>query len=281
MVRYLESAWSSSQRDELFPDTVIHLGLREGMDTGAPQPETADGQIGYWCFDTGTPVLKNTHTAARDAVDVALTAADLVLRGDAVAYGLCRPPGHHAARSVFGGFCYFNNAAVAAEHVAQRTQARVAVLDLDYHHGNGTQQIFYRRADVLYVSLHADPTRAYPYFTGYADETGAGPGLGTTRNIPLRAGITDADYLAALEDGLHTVARFRPSVTVVSLGMDTYCHDPLGDFSMTTRVYAECGRRVAQASQRLVILQEGGYYLPDLGENVRQFLLGAETSTSP
>jgi acetoin utilization deacetylase AcuC-like enzyme len=278
LIRYLEGAWDASS-PELFPDTLLHPALREGMDSGSPEPTAPIGQIGYWCFDTGTPILEQTYLAARAAVDVALTAVDLVLHGERVAYGLCRPPGHHAARSVFGGFCYFNNAAVAAEHVVQQTQTRVAVLDLDYHHGNGTQQIFYRRADVLYVSLHADPTRAYPYFTGYADETGAGPGLGTTRNIPLRASIPDADYLAALEDGLHTVTRFRPSVTIVSLGMDTYGHDPLGDFDLTTEVYAACGRRVAEASQRLVILQEGGYYLPDLGENVRQFLSGTQAAS--
>jgi acetoin utilization deacetylase AcuC-like enzyme len=207
-------------------------------------------------------------------VDVALSAADLILGGESVAYGLCRPPGHHAAHAVFGGFCYFNNAAVAADHLARRTASRVAVLDLDYHHGNGTQQVFYRRADVLYVSLHADPQRAYPFFTGYADETGAGAGLGANRNVPLPAGVTDDHYRLALDDALETVTRFAPSVTVVSLGMDTYREDPLGDFALTTSAFRECGQRVAAAVAKVVVLQEGGYFLPALGENVRQFLLG-------
>ena len=211
-------------------------------------------------------------------MDVALTAADLVLDTDAVVYGLCRPPGHHAARSLYGGFCYFNNAAIAANYVVQRTASRVAILDLDYHHGNGTQQIFYARNDVLYVSLHADPRFAFPYFSGHADERGAGPGVGFTLNIALAAGTTDATYLAQLERGLEAIIRFAPSVLVVSLGIDTYAHDPLGDFALTTPVYAACGRRVASIAESLVVLQEGGYYLPDLGENVRQFLLGCASA---
>jgi acetoin utilization deacetylase AcuC-like enzyme len=176
---------------------------------------------------------------------------------------------------VCGGFCYFNNAAIAAEYVARQTGGRVAVLDVDYHHGNGTQQIFYARSDVLYVSLHADPAYAYPYFVGHADETGSGPGSGTTLNIPLPPGTGDDQYLMALDRALEALIAFTPVATVVSLGMDTYARDPLGDFSLTTSVYYELGRRVGSAASRLVILQEGGYYLPDLGENVRQFLRGA------
>jgi acetoin utilization deacetylase AcuC-like enzyme len=246
----------------------------------APQIEPTDltGRLGWWCFDTGTPILTGTYAAARAAVDVALTTADLVLGGAAVAYGLCRPPGHHAGRSVFGGFCYFNNAAIAAEHLVRQTGGKVAVLDLDYHHGNGTQQIFYEREEVLYMSLHADPRRAYPYFSGFADETGAGPGAGATYNIPLPVGTTDAHYLTALDQALEALSRFTPTLTIVSLGQDTYVHDPLGDFALTTSVYTECGRRVAAAASRLVVLQEGGYYLPDLGDNVREFLLGCASA---
>ena len=272
MIRFLES----TRAEELFPDTVIHPGLRAGMDSESTEPQATIGRIGYWCFDTGTPILQHTYAAARKSVDVALTACDLILAGASHAYGLCRPPGHHAARAVFGGFCYFNNAAVAASHLAQRTGEKVAVLDLDYHHGNGTQQIFYRRGDICYVSLHADPRRAYPFFTGYADETGAGPGVGANFNLPLGTGVGDDAYLAALDRALDVLARFGAAVTVVSLGIDTYRSDPLGDFALTTEVYRECGRRVASAAPRAVVLQEGGYYLPDLGENVRQFLVGLE-----
>jgi acetoin utilization deacetylase AcuC-like enzyme len=263
---------------ELFPDTFRHPALREGMSQESTEPLDLTGRLGWWCFDTGTPVVGGTFEAARAAVDVALTTADLVLDGASVAYALCRPPGHHAARSVFGGFCYFNNAAIAAEYLLHRTDGKIAVLDLDYHHGNGTQQIFYARQEVLYVSLHADPRRAYPYFSGNVDETGAGPGADATYNIPLPAATSDAQYLGALDQALEVLLRYAPTLTIVSLGIDTYCHDPLGDFALTTPVYRECGRRVAAASGRTVVLQEGGYYLPDLGENVREFLLGCASA---
>ncbi len=260
-----------------FPDTIFHPGLREGMDTLSPEPTDRLGALGYWCFDTGTPINSGTHTAARAAVDVVLSATDLVLAGEPAASALCRPPGHHAARALFGGFCYFNNVAVAAEYAVERTGANVAVLDLDYHHGNGTQQIFYRRDDVLFVSLHADPLRAYPYFTGHADETGSGLGLGATHNIPLPAGTDDATYISALERALDVVTRWKPDITFLSFGADTYGEDPLGDFALTTEVYGKCGRTIAQAASRFVVVQEGGYYLPALGENVREFLLGLQS----
>ena len=282
LIAFLQDAWrswqSTTSSPEMFPDTSLLHGLREGMESSLPpEPTISVGRLGYWCFDTGTPIVAGTYAAARGAVDVALTAADAVLAGEHMAYGLCRPPGHHAAHAVYGGFCYFNNPAIAAEYAVRQTGARVAVLDVDYHHGNGTQQIFYRRSDVLYASLHADPLRAFPYFTGHADETGSGPGLGTTFNVPLPPAVTDDQFLARLDDVLEKVATFRAAIVVVSLGMDTYIHDPLGDFNLTTAGYAECGRRVAALRTPLIVLQEGGYHLPDLGENVRQWLRGAAT----
>jgi acetoin utilization deacetylase AcuC-like enzyme len=283
LIGFLETAWqhwiASDRTTEMVPDTLLHPALRQGMGSETREPNDPVGQVGFWAFDTGTPVGSGTYAAARGAVDVALSAADLVLAGNPVSYGLCRPPGHHAAHAVFGGFCYFNNAAIAAEYLVRRTGQRIAVLDVDYHHGNGTQQIFYARADVLYASLHADPLRAYPYFAGHADETGAGPGLGTTVNVPLPPGVSDEQYLGALDPVLEALRAFAPAFTVVSLGIDTYQHDPLGDFTLTTPTYYEVGRRVAAAVSRLVILQEGGYYLQDLGENVRQWLLGAASAS--
>lgn len=281
LIAFLEHAWTADGSAELLPDTIRHPALFEGMEMEIElrrnTPVDLVGQLGQWCFDTGTPILDGTYAASRGAVDVALTATDLVLQGDPAAYGLCRPPGHHAAHAAYGGFCYFNNAAIAAEYALQHGAGRIAVLDLDYHHGNGTQQIFYRRSDVLYVSLHADPRRAYPFFTGYANETGAGAGAGANFNLPLPAGIDDERYLVALDEALNVLADYAPGLTIVSLGIDTYGQDPLSDFALTTPVYAVCGRRVANIAKRLVVLQEGGYYLPDLGENVRQFLLGVES----
>jgi acetoin utilization deacetylase AcuC-like enzyme len=255
-------------------DTFLHPGLRGGA-AAAREPVAPGGRIGYWCFDTATPITAGAWPAARAAVDVALTAADAVLAGERVAYGICRPPGHHAGRAVFGGYCYLNNAAIAAEHLVRAGAGRVGILDVDFHHGNGTQEVFWERGDVPYASLHGDPDRAYPYFTGRADETGGGKGAGATFNQPLPAGTGDAAYLAALERALNWLGGRHDGVIVVSLGIDTYGGDPICDFALTTPAYFDVGRRVAAAGARLVVLQEGGYHLGDLGENVRQWLRGA------
>ena len=280
MVRFLEGFWDEWRRvgraeDVAFPDSFLHAAIREGI---GPVREPADplGRLGYWCFETMTGVVEGTYAAARSAVDVGLTAADLVLSGEPAAYGLCRPPGHHSPRAGFGGYCFFNNAAIAAQYVVDLAGEPVPILDVDYHHGNGTQQIFYARGDVLYVSLHGDPDRAYPYFAGFADETGAGEGDGANLNIPLRAGCADEEYLAALGRALERIAAFGGSTLIVSLGLDTYREDPICDFALTTPVYAEIGRRVASTGRRILILQEGGYFVPKLGENVAAWLQGVE-----
>jgi acetoin utilization deacetylase AcuC-like enzyme len=280
MLAFLETVWRewlALERgiEEIFPDTFLLPGYREAMGPGR-EPASARGRIGRWCFDTATPIVEGTYPAARAAVDVGLSAADLVLGGERFAYGLCRPPGHHAARAMFGGYCYLNNAAIVAEDLARRSGERVAVLDLDYHHGNGTQQIFYARGDVLYVSLHGDPDRAYPYHSGFAEERGAGAGQGANLNLPLPVGCGDDEYLANLDRGLEAVAAFGGGVLVVSLGIDTYALDPICDLALTTIAYHEAGRRVAALGRRVVVLQEGGYHVPHLGENVRNWLLGLE-----
>jgi acetoin utilization deacetylase AcuC-like enzyme len=278
MLAFLEGAWrdwreAGEEADEVFPDTFPLPAYREGMGPGR-EPRSPRARIGRWCFDTATPLVEGTYAAARAAVDVALTAAGLVLDGERFAYGLCRPPGHHAARAMFGGYCFLNNAAIAAEHIARRTGEPVAILDVDYHHGNGTQQIFYERGDVLYVSLHGDPDRAYPYFSGFADETGSGAGRGATLNLPLPAACPDERYLEALDRGLEAIEGFGGEVVVVSLGIDTYARDPICDLGLTTEAYAESGRRVGALGRRVVVLQEGGYFVPDLGRNVVAWLRG-------
>jgi acetoin utilization deacetylase AcuC-like enzyme len=175
-----------------------------------------------------------------------------------------------------GGYCFFNNAAIAAQAIAAQTGERVAILDVDVHHGNGTQQIFWRRRDVLYISLHADPKRLYPFFLGHADEIGEGPGRGANRNFPMPLRADDASYLATLDNALERIADEPGSIVVVSLGFDTYEKDPIGDLALTTAGYHEMGRRVGALGRRLVVLQEGGYHLGALGDNARAWLRGAE-----
>jgi acetoin utilization deacetylase AcuC-like enzyme len=279
LLRFLEGAWegwrSEAKAREAMPDTVMHPAMFEGMRPGI-EPSSVLGRLGYWCFDTATPLVEGSYAAARAAVDVALTPSDGVLGGERAAYGLCRPPGHHAPRAAFGGYCLFNNAAIAAQEIAARTDERVAILDVDYHHGNGTQQIFYRRGDVFYASLHGDPDRAYPYYTGYADETGAGAGEGANLNLPLPAGCDDDEYLRAIDHATEAISAFGSAVLVVSLGLDTYKDDPICDLALTTLAYSRVGERVRLLGHPTVVLQEGGYHVPSLGENVRAWLRGLD-----
>jgi acetoin utilization deacetylase AcuC-like enzyme len=285
LIRFLAEAWPAVEeegidRRYLVPDTYPTFKLFEGMSpelaSRQPEPTAVAGRVGWWGLDTSNPIVAGTYDAARAAVDVALTTVDLVLGGEMAAYGLCRPPGHHAARSMAGGYCFFNNAAIAAEAIVRATGERVAILDVDYHHGNGSQQIFWRRGDVLYTSIHADPARQFPFYLGYAHETGEGDGVGENLNLPQPAGLSNDGFLAAIDRALDAILARPGSVIVVSLGFDTYEHDPICDFALTTEVYCEVGRRVASTGRRLVILQEGGYYRPALGDNAVAWLRGVE-----
>jgi acetoin utilization deacetylase AcuC-like enzyme len=284
LVRFLEEAWPETRRQgiprsfltaDTYPNPAMFEGMGDAARAAIREPQAIGGRAGFWGLDTANPIVPGTYRAARGAVDTALTTVDLVLGGERAAYGLCRPPGHHAARAMAGGYCFFNNAAIAADQIVRQTGERVVVLDVDFHHGNGTQQIFWRRGDVFYASIHADPVRQYPFFVGHADETGEGEGAGENLNLPQPAGLDDDGYLAALDAALAAIVDRPGSIIVVSLGFDTYGQDPIGDFALTTAAYRECGRRVAATGRRLVILQEGGYYRPALAANVLAWLEGA------
>jgi acetoin utilization deacetylase AcuC-like enzyme len=284
LLRFLEEAWAETERQRIhreflvadtYPTRSMFAGMSDELVAARPEPVAVGGRVGWWGLDSSNPLVAGSYDAARGAVDVALTTVDLVLGGEHVAYGLCRPPGHHAAAAMAGGYCFFNNAAIAAQSIVDRTGERVAVLDVDVHHGNGTQQIFWRREDVRYASLHADPRRLYPFFLGHADEVGEGPGRGANLNLPQPLRADDATYLRALDRALEWIAAAPGSIVVVSLGFDTYERDPIGDLALTTAGYAEMARRVGALGRRLVILQEGGYYVPDLGANAVAWLRGA------
>lgn len=232
-------------------------------------------RLGAFCFDTATPIVAGTYAAARAAVDIALSAATAVVDGAPLAYGLCRPPGHHASRGMLGGYCFFNNAAIVAERLVGLGAERVAILDVDFHHGNGTQSIFWERGDVLYISLHGDPRAVYPYFSGYASETGDGAGAGRTLNIPLPAGTDGRGYRTALRDGLAAIAAFAPDAPLVlSLGFDTFERDPICDLALTTTDYLALAREIGAAGRAVVALQEGGYAIDAIGTNAVAFLDG-------
>jgi acetoin utilization deacetylase AcuC-like enzyme len=199
-----------------------------------------------------------------------LSAAASVAGGERAAFALCRPPGHHAGKDYAGGYCFINNASVTANLLSAK--GKVALLDIDYHCGNGTQDIFYERADVLTISIHADPNFEYPHFAGYANEIGSGAGLGFHKNFPLQKGTGDAGYLSALEEALSLMRGFAPQVLVVSAGMDIYADDPLGTVKVTTEGIGEIGRRIAALNLPAVIVMEGGYNNDALGRNIVRFL---------
>jgi acetoin utilization deacetylase AcuC-like enzyme len=246
------------------PDSFAVRGIANEV------PESIWGQLGYYVADSLTPILEGTWDAAYGAAQAAVCGANAVAAGAPLAYALARPPGHHAYADLMGGYCYLNNAAIAAEWLAAQGQ-RVAVLDTDYHHGNGTQAIFYDRNDVLVVSLHADPTVDFPYFCGHAAERGAGLGLGFNLNVPLPAGTTEPAYLDALDRALDTVSRFDPAVVVLSHGFDTIQGDPEGGFALSADSFGRVGRRVRDLRRPLLVVQEGGYLLESLGEAMIAF----------
>ncbi|MDX1561986.1 MAG: hypothetical protein R3305_03630 [Gammaproteobacteria bacterium] len=232
-------------------------------------PKALEDRAGYFCADTFTPITHNVYSAARHSVDVALTAAEQIVAGERYAYALCRPPGHHAERRIFGGFCYFNNSAVAAHYLS--SDGKVALLDLDYHHGNGAQDIFYARDDVYTLSIHGHPRNSYPNFSGYADERGEGRGEGFNRNWPLEPPVDDTRYLKILDEALASVRRYDPRYFVVSLGFDIMAGDPTGSFTITPAGLDQIARRIAKLRLPTLIVQEGGYAVRNLRIGARSF----------
>jgi acetoin utilization deacetylase AcuC-like enzyme len=230
-------------------------------------PDNFAARMGLFSFDAGTPLTSGTWVAAVAGAHCALSAAQQVVQGDRAAFALSRPPGHHAGADFFGGYCFLNNAALAAQHLRDSGVARVAVLDVDYHHGNGTQSIFYDRADVFFASLHGDPRTEYPFFLGHADEIGVGAGLGCNLNIPLARGTGFEVWFAALEQALAAITRFGAQALVVSLGMDTFAGDPISGFTLTSDDYLRVGERLAQAGLPTVLVFEGGYAVAEVGIN--------------
>jgi len=237
-------------------------------------PASFPARMGLFSYDAGTPLTSGTWRAARAGADSALTAASRVLQGERAAFALTRPPGHHAGADFFGGYCFLNNAAIAAQSLRDSGVKRVAVLDIDYHHGNGTQAIFYERADVQFTSIHGDPHTEYPYYLGYADERGAGKGLGFNRNLPLARGTGFAAWREALKDALIGIADFKPGALVVSLGLDTFEGDPIAGFMLATADYPHIGEDIARAGLPTVFVFEGGYAAAEVGVNAVNVLDG-------
>ena len=275
-VGFLTHAYDEWRRD--YPD-----GTSDALPSAWPvrgMRQRREGQIeaklGSYGFDTASPITRGTWQAARMAANTALTAAQTIAEGERAVFALTRPPGHHAAHDLFGGYCYLNNVAIAAQFLTDRG-LRSAVLDVDYHHGNGTQAIFYGRDDVLFVSIHADPSFAFPHFSGFADEKGEGAGEGFNLNLPLPAGTTWPDYSNALDPALSRIADFAPDVLLVSLGLDTFERDPISAFKLKSEDYLRMGRRISASRRPTLFAFEGGYNVEALGEITANVLEGFES----
>jgi acetoin utilization deacetylase AcuC-like enzyme len=233
-----------------------------------------DARLGLFSYDASTPVAEGSWESAYWSAQTALSALDAVLAGAGAAFALCRPPGHHAGADFMGGYCYLNSAAIAAEAAIAAGKRRVAILDIDYHHGNGTQDIFYGRGDVLFVSIHADPATDYPFYWGHADEAGESEGEGATLNLPLPQGASLREYAPALHRALERIAAFAPDLLVCCYGADTYAGDPISHFRLETGDYPRLARPIAGLGLPTVIAMEGGYAVDRLGANVAAFLSG-------
>lgn len=274
-LQFLKDVWqeweaSDEKGANARPDTFVGAGMRYA-DT-----ECVTGKLGRYSFDATSPFVAGSWQAIRTSANIALTGAELIKGSERMAFAACRPPGHHATTRYCGGYCYLNNNSLAAQSLIDGGAKKVAILDVDYHHGNGTQSIFYERNDVLTISLHADPKVEYPFFLGYEDEPGDGSGHGFNINYPLPFGTDWASYRVALADALDQVRRFEPDALVVALGLDTFAGDPTTFFEITTADFQRMGDTIGALKLPTLVVLEGGYSLKWIGQNTVNFLTGLE-----
>jgi acetoin utilization deacetylase AcuC-like enzyme len=279
-LHFLRNAWNewvaldpANAGKDAFPSVWPVRTLRDDI-----EPSNFAARMGLYSMDSGTPLTAGTWVAAKTGADCAVNAAHALRRGERSTFALTRPPGHHAGADFFGGYCFLNNAALAAQHLLDDGLERVAILDIDYHHGNGTQSIFYHRRDVLFTSIHGDPKVEYPFFLGHADETGAGAGLGFNMNLPLPHGASANDWFMALESACVKIASCAPQALVVSLGVDIFSGDPLSKFAVASSDFLRIGERISYLGLPTVFVMEGGYAVSELGINVVNVLEGFETA---
>ena len=271
-LQFLENAWRLWQQAGYTSPALPTVFPARRMQQRVP--DHIDGKLGYYAMALETAITAGTWEAARGSADCAYSAALHVASGNASSFALCRPPGHHAGIDLYGGYCFLNNAAIAAQQLLNEGASRVAILDVDFHHGNGTQDIFYTRDDVLFVSLHGEPRDAFPHFLGYADEQGALAGEGFNINYPLPDGCTYAMWSEALTDALKKIRHYTPDALVISLGVDTFEKDPISFFTLKSDDFSHYGSLIAQLALPSVFIMEGGYAVAEIGVNTVNVLEG-------
>lgn len=273
-LNFLEGAWDAWTAEGRSHDALPLIWQVRGF--RPIEPDVIDGKLSYFSLDAGTPITAGTWRAVSASANVALSGAADLLQGERAVFSLCRPPGHHASQDLYGGYCFLNNAALAAQALLDGGKEKVAILDVDYHHGNGTQTIFYDRDDVFFTSLHGHPRQEFPYFLGYAEETGAGAGEGYNANYPLEWGSDFTAWSAALDDALARIAAYGPDALVISLGVDTFKEDPISQFRLESPDYLTIGGRIAALDLPSLFVFEGGYAVEAVGVNAVNVLLGFE-----
>lgn len=278
-VDFLQSAWTDWTAEGFEGEAVTTVWPARRMSSRIPS--FIEGRLGYYSLACETTISEGTWEAAYAAAQVALTGAERVRNGTRAAFALCRPPGHHAAIDMFGGYCFLNNAAIAAQHLLDKGANRIAILDVDFHHGNGTQDIFYTRDDVLFASLHGDPMDAFPHFLGHAEETGTGAGTGFTINYPMPPGTTFETWRAALKDALARIADYKPDHLIISLGVDTFETDPISFFKLTSEDFTTYGADIAALNLPTLFVMEGGYDIAEIGINTVNVLTGFDAAAHP
>ncbi len=269
---FLESAWDLWAAEGCEGEALPTVFPARRM--AQRRPEHIDGLLGYYAMAIETAITAGTWPAAQASAAIALTAQKQIAAGDRAAFALCRPPGHHAARDLYGGYCFLNNAAIACQGFRDAGAGRVALLDVDFHHGNGSQDIFYARDDVLFLSLHGRPEDAFPHFLGYADERGQGAGEGFNVNYPMPPGTPYPLWSEALEDACRKIANYGPDALVVSLGVDTYEADPISFFKLTSADFSTYGAPLGKLGLPTLFVMEGGYAVEEIGINTVNVLTG-------
>ena len=273
-VEFLNNAWQEWLALGLNGEALPTVWPSRSMNSNEI-PTFIEGKLGYYCLANETSISEGTVEGAYEAVKVVLTATEMLEQEKSI-FALCRPPGHHASKDQYGGYCFFNNIAIAAEKLIEKGANRIFILDIDFHHGNGTQSIFYDRSDVFFASLHGDPLEAFPHFLGHASEEGTGEGIEYNCNYPMPPGTTYETWTKVLDEAISKIQTFKPDALLVSLGVDTYENDPISFFKLQSNDFFDVGRKIASINLPTLFVMEGGYAIKEIGVNTVNTLKGFE-----